>query len=310
MDKLKIAIALINYNGLENTLDCLASLRQIKADKSAVEIIVVENGSTDGSREALANIRDIHLVTSFENLGFAGGANLGINYALKRNADYIIILNNDTIVDKLAVSKLVQATKAGDIISPKIYFAPGFEFHKSRYKKNELGRVIWYAGGKIDWDNIIGIHLGVDQVDRGQFKTRQVVDFATGCCMLVKRSVFAKIGLFDEKYFLYLEDLDFSTRAQKANFKIIFEPQAIIWHKNAGSVGGSGSKTQDYYITRNRLFFAAKYARIRTKFAVLKQIIKSASDQTRRQALLDFLTFRFGSYRHHRESEDPDSHSR
>lgn len=293
MDKLKIAIVVVNYRGLADTLDCLDSLRQV-VGKVDIEIIVVENGSDDGSREALANLKDIHLVTSFENLGFAGGANLGINYALKRNADYIIILNNDTIVDKLAVSKLVQATRAGDIISPKIYFAPGFEFHKSRYQKNELGRVVWYAGGKIDWDNIIGIHLGVDQVDRGQFKTRQVIDFATGCCMLVKRSVFEKIGLFDEKYFLYLEDLDFSTRAQKANFKIIFEPQAIIWHKNAGSVGGSGSKTQDYYITRNRLLFAAKYARIRTKFAVLKQIIKSASDQTKRQALLDFLILRLG----------------
>ncbi|MEK9146611.1 MAG: glycosyltransferase family 2 protein [Patescibacteria group bacterium] len=294
MDKLKVAIVIINYNGLENTLDCLDSLRQIEVGRNLVEIVVVENGSTDGSREALTNLKDIHLVTSFENLGFAGGANLGINYALKRNSDYIIIINNDTVVDKLALKKLMTATKVGDIISPKIYFAPGFEFHKERYKKSEQGKVIWYAGGKIDWDNIIGIHVGVDEVDTGQFNRRRQIDLATGACMLVKRQVFEKIGLFDQKYFLYLEDMDFATRAQKANFKIIFEPQAIIWHKNAGSVGGSGSKTQDYYITRNRLLFAAKYAKIRTKFAVLKQIIASASDRTKRQALLDFLTLRFG----------------
>lgn len=294
MDKLKIAIVVINYRGLENTLDCLDSLRQIEVGESVAEIVVVENGSTDGSLEALSGLKDIHLVTSFENLGFSGGANLGINYALKRNCDYIIILNNDTVVDKLAVQKLAGASRAGDIISPKIYFAPGFEFHKTRYKKDQLGKVIWYAGGKIDWDNIIGTHVGVDEVDNGQFNRRRQIDLATGACMLVKRQVFEKIGLFDEKYFLYLEDMDFCVRALKANFKILFEPKSIIWHKNAGSTGGSGSRLQDYYITRNRLLFAAKYAKIRTKFAVLKQIIKSAGDQTKRQALLDFLTLRFG----------------
>lgn len=294
MDKLKAAIVVVNYNGLENTLDCLESLRQIEVGRNLIEIIVVENGSTDGSGEALSNLKDIHLVVSFENLGFAGGANLGISFALKRNADYIIILNNDTVVDKLALLKLLAATKIGDIVSPKIYFAAGFEFHKERYKKDQRGKVIWYAGGKIDWDNIIGVHLGVDEVDIGQFNRRRRIDLATGACMLVKRQVFEKIGLFDQKYFLYLEDMDFATRAAKANFKIIYQPQARIWHKNAGSVGGSGSKIQDYYITRNRLLFAAKYAKIRTKFALLKQIIASCGDLTKRQALLDFLTLRFG----------------
>lgn len=294
MDKLKTAIVVVNYRGLENTLDCLASLHQMRTDKSEVEIIVVENGSDDGSREALTNLRDIHLVTSFENLGFAGGANLGILYALRRNADYVIILNNDTIASPVLVQKLLSATKTGDIISPKIYFAPGFEFHKTRYKKDELGKVIWYAGGKIDWDNIIGIHEGVDEPDTGQFNRRRRIDLATGACMLVKRQVFDKIGLLDEKYFLYLEDMDFCTRAQKAGFRIIFEPSAIIWHKNASSVGGSGSQTQDYYISRNRLLFAARYAKIRTKLAVAKLMMGNLGDQTKRQALVDFLTFRFG----------------
>lgn len=297
MDKLKVAIVVVNYKGLANTLDCLDSLRQL-VGKFDSDLIVVENGSDDGSQEALANIRDIHLVTSFKNLGFAGGANLGINYALKRNADYIIILNNDTIVAPTFVQKLLAATKQADIISPKIYFAPGFEFHKSRYSKNELGKVIWYAGGKIDWDNIIGIHLGVDQVDRGQFQKRQQIDLATGCCLLVKRQVFGKIGAFDEKYFLYLEDMDFCTRAQKAGFSILFEPSSVIWHKNAGSVGGSGSALQDYYITRNRLLFAAKYAKIRTKFAVLRQVASQINQPIKRKALLDFLrgNFNKGSF--------------
>lgn len=294
MDRLKVAVVVINYKGLANTLDCLSSLAKVESAENILEIIVVENGSGDGSAHALSKLKDIHLLTSFENLGFAGGANLGIKFARLRQADYVIILNNDTVVDKLAVVKLLSATKVGEVISPKIYFAPGFEFHKVRYKKEDSGKVIWYAGGKIDWDNIIGIHQGVDQIDKGQFNRRNQIDLATGACMMVKSEVFEKIGLFDEKYFLYLEDMDFCTRAKAAGVRIIFEPQAIIWHKNAGSTGGSGSALQDYYITRNRLLFAFKYAPVRTKLAVLRQVLRQINKPVKRKALIDFLTGNFG----------------
>ena len=112
--------------------------------------------------------------------------------------------------------------------------------------------------------------------------------------MLVKKEVFEKIGFFDEKYFLYLEDMDFCVRTLKAGFKILFEPKAIIWHKNAGSAGGSGSVLQDYFITRNRLIFAFKYANLRTKLAVLKQTLSQINIPAKRKALVDFATFNFG----------------
>jgi len=136
--------------------------------------------------------------------------------------------------------------------------------------------------------------LGVDEVDRGQFAKRKLITFATGACMLVKRSVFEKIGYFDEKYFLYLEDMDFCVRAKNAGFKIIFEPEAVLWHKNASSSGGSGSALQDYFITRNRLLFAFKFASIRTKFALFRQILGQIRSPIKRKALADFLTFNFG----------------
>ena len=112
--------------------------------------------------------------------------------------------------------------------------------------------------------------------------------------MLVKKEVFEKIGMFDEKYFLYLEDMDFCVRAKKAGFGITFFPQAKLWHKNAVASGGSGSLLQDYYITRNRLLFAFKFAKLRTKLAVLKQAVLKASNSTKRAALIDFLTYKFG----------------
>lgn len=293
MAKIRIAIVIINYKGLENTLDCLDSLRKMDINEYDVDLIVVENGSQDGSAEALSNLKDIQLISSQINLGFSGGANLGIKHALKRDANFVMIVNNDVTVDKLLIKNIMSATKVGQIISPKIYFASGFEFHK-RYKKSDLGKVIWYAGAKIDWQNIIGIHIGVDEIDNGQFNKRHEIDLATGACMLTKAEVFEKIGLFDEKYFLYLEDMDFCTRAKQAGFKIIFEPKAVLWHKNAASSGGSGSNLQDYYISRNRLLFATKYANLRTKFAVIRQALGQIKIPQKRKALFDFLTFNFG----------------
>ena len=131
-------------------------------------------------------------------------------------------------------------------------------------------------------------------MDRGQFKVRKQITFATGACMLVKREIFEKVGFFDKKYFLYLEDMDFCVRIKSAGFRIIFEPEAIVWHKNASSSGGSGSLLQDYFITRNRLLFAFKHASFKTKFAVSRQVIGQIKSPIKRKALFDFVTFNFG----------------
>ena len=289
---MKVAIIVLNYNGYQNTIDCVASLKKIKG-KNKVEIIVVDNASIDESRKNLPNLKGIKLILNDKNLGYSGGNNVGIKYALENNFDAALILNNDTYTDQNLITNLVNATKEAEIVCPKIYFAPGYEFHKSRYAKKDIGKVIWYAGGHIDWDNILGVHDGVDEVDNGQFQKTREIDMATGAALFVKSEVFKKIGMFDEKYFLYLEDMDFCVRAKKSCFKIIFEPSAILWHKNAGS-SSSGSPLQDYYITRNRLLFAAKYARLRTKFALLRQIITKIKEPIKRKALFDFLMLKFG----------------
>jgi len=291
---MKIAIVVLNYNGKENTLACINSIKKLNKSNYKVKLIVVDNASNDGSREALSKIKDITLVKNDKNLGYSGGNNIGIKHALSLGSEYILILNNDTIVEKSLIINLINSAKKGDIVSPKIYFAKGFEFHKNRYKKEDLGKVIWYAGGKIDWQNVIGIHIGVDEVDHGQFSKRLEINLATGACMLIKRQVFEKIGFFDKKYFLYLEDMDFCVRAKRAGFKIIFEPKAFLWHKNASSAGGSGSVTQDYFITRNRLLFAFKYAKLRTKLAVFRQNLSQINIPVKRKALIDFVTFNFG----------------
>ncbi len=289
----KIAVIVLNYKGLEDTLECIESLKRCTTKGIDLDIIVVDNNSDDGSVEALSKIKDIILLSNDANLGFAGGNNTGIKEALKRDDDLIIILNNDTYVDRQFIKEMAKAIIDADIISPKIYFAPGFEYH-DKYNKEELGKVIWYAGGYIDWDNVIGHHIGVDEVDNGQYDRKKEIDLATGACFGASARVFENVGMFDEKYFLYLEEMDLCVRAKRAGFKLAFAPKAVIWHKNARSTGGSGSKLQDYYITRNRLLFAFKWAKIRTKFAVLRQVIGQAGSSVKRKALIDFLTFNFG----------------
>jgi GT2 family glycosyltransferase len=271
----KVYISILNFKSRKNTMDCLRSVNKIRKINFSLNIILIDNASSENFYldEDFKSEIPIKIIKTDSNLGFSGGNNIGFKYALENGADYICLLNNDTVVDEFFLENLLkigEENKEFGILVPKIYFAKGFEFYKG-YKENELGKVIWYAGGKMDWKNVIGYHSGVDRVDRGQFDKSGETELATGCCMLIKKEVFKNIGNLDDKYFLYYEDSDLSMRAKNAGFKIIYVPDSIIWHKNAGSQGGSGSALQDYYITRNRLLFGFKYAPVRSKLALFKE---------------------------------------
>lgn len=301
-----IFISVLNFNGSKNTQECIDSLKKIVIKDLKVTIIVVDNGSSEKlslKDNSWDNIK-LKILTNSKNEGFSGGHNISIKEALKDNANYIILLNNDTYVDKNFLIEMIKAAEIDEkigILAPKIYFAPNYEFHKNRYEKSELGRVFWYAGGVMDWKNIIAFHRGVDMVDVGQFDKVESTDFASGCCMMIRVDVLKKVGFFDNKYFLYYEDSDFNIRTKKAGFKILYIPKSIIFHKNAGSSGGSGSRLQDYYITRNRLIFGMKYAPIRAKIAILKESMKIifTGRYWQRRGVLDFYFGRLGkgSYR-------------
>ena len=296
---INVFISLVNFNGAKDTLECLNSINDLVLKNIKLSVVVVDNASEEklDIKEDLLKNSSLKVIQSYKNLGFSGGHNLAIKYAMENGADYIVVLNNDVILDKNLIAELIESSeKEGDIISPKIYFAKGFEFHKDRYKDSEKGKVLWYAGGEMDWNNLIGHHRGVDEVDSGQFDKKEQTDFASGCCMLVKKEVVEKIGYLDERYFLYYEDNDYSQRAKNKGFKIFYEPKAFLWHKNAGSVGGSGSTLQDYYITRNRLLFGMSYASLRTKIALFKEsinfLLKGRAMQ--KKGVFDFYLRRFG----------------
>lgn len=125
----------------------------------------------------------------------------------------------------------------------------------------------------MDWDNINGSHRGVDEVDKGQYDTPSSTDLLTGCCVLFPRQILEKTNGFDEKYFLYYEDADINERIKRMGFTIWYQPTAVLWHINAGATGGSGSVLQDYFISRNRMLFGMRYARLRTRIALVRESI-------------------------------------
>ncbi|OGM05223.1 hypothetical protein A2715_04690 [Candidatus Woesebacteria bacterium RIFCSPHIGHO2_01_FULL_39_32] len=295
----KVFVVILNWNRPDDTVECLESINRLSVVGYQLSVVVVDNASSDDSIEKIQNDKlKFKIIENKENLGFAGGNNVGIKYAIKNGADYVMVLNNDTIVHPDLVLRIIEATKKHSnfgVASPKIYFEREFEFHKERYKKDDLGKVIWYAGGQIDWDNVYGKTRGVDEVDKGRYDEVEETDFATGTCMFLSRKALEKVGLFDEKYFMYYEDTDLSLRIKKAGFKVLYIPKAVVWHKVAQS-SGIGSKLNDYFTTRNRLLFGMRYARLRTRFALYKESLRLlvTAREWQKRGILDFYFGRFG----------------
>lgn len=277
----KVSIVILTRNALGLTRDQLIDMANLETAGIRPECLVVDNASEDKTEEVLKGYKlpnmDYKFIETGANLGFAGGNNVGIKDAFDRGSDYVILMNNDLILPKDIVTKLIsfmEESPGVGLSSPKMYFAKGYEFHKDRYKNSELGNVFWYAGGIIDRNNAYSSHRGVDEVDHGQYDKTEETDFANGACLVIRREVIEKIGYLDDSLFLYWEDADFSQRAKKAGFKVVYYPGTHLWHKVSASTGGSGSTTNDYFLTRNRFYFAKKYLTPRVKFAVWRDTLK------------------------------------
>lgn len=302
----RVFVIILSWNVKKDTIETIKSLINSRIKGFNLEIVVVDSASTDGSAQEVAKFFNTakiksgittKLIELDNNLGFAEGNNVGIRYSLNAGADYIVLLNDDTLVDSLMLFNLlieIKRYKDAGAISPKIYFAKGYEFHK-RYKSKDLGHVIWYAGGKIDWDNVYGSNRGVDEVDKGQYDRISETDFTTGCCVIFPRKVLEEVGLYDKRYFAYLEDADLSQRMKTCGWKVLFTPRAHLWHKVSQS-SGIGSDLNDYFLTRNRMMFGIKYARLRTKLALLRESLKLLfiGRKWQKIGIRDFYLCKFG----------------
>ena len=248
-------IVIINYNGAKYQNDCIKSIKAMDYDN--LFTVVVDSNSSDNSIELLKrDYEDVIVLQQLDNCGVAKGNNIGIKYCLEKNADYIMLLNNDVVLDKELMIALLAEADEKTVTVPKIYY----------YEPNN---VIWYAGGEINWKKGDTIHYGINDMDSMEFDTEQNVNYAPTCCMLINSKVFGKVGFMDEKVFMYYDDTDFCVRLIENEIGIKYVPRAKMWHKVSSSVGGQNSKLQVYYMVRNGLYFRHKYKK---KFGILSQV--------------------------------------
>jgi GT2 family glycosyltransferase len=245
-----VYVIVLSWNGKNDTLECLASLRQLTYPNA--RIVVVDNASSDGTGDALRSaFPNIELIVNNSNLRFAGGNNVGIRRALERGAEYVLMLNNDTVVDPKFLSRLVEAAQSNKqigIVGPKIcYF--------------DDPRRIWFAGGLIKWWRGRVAHIGIREVDNGGYDATTEVDYITGCCMLIKREVIETIGMLDERYYIYGEDVDLCIRASQSGYESLYVPSSRVWHKLSASTKGHLSWFKNWNKLKSQLRLMARYAR-------------------------------------------------
>jgi len=249
MGQPSVSVILVNWNGRNDTLECLHSLA--KVSYAPMHIIMVDNASADDSVDAVKReFPSVEMIPNKTNLRFAGGNNIGIKHALERGSDYILLLNNDTTVDAEFLTELVKAADADPgigMVGAKIYYY-------------DDPKRIWFAGGRIEWWKGWISHIGLREEDRGQYDTARAVDYITGCCLLVKRPVIEKIGNLDEQFFMYGEDVDWCLRVCKAGFRLVYEPKAKIWHKLSVSAGGHLSWYKNWNKLKSTIRLVARYA--------------------------------------------------
>ena len=244
--EIKVSIIVVNFNGRNDTLECLESLYKI--DYPRYEVVVVDNGSTDGSVEAVKlKFPKAVIIENKENLGFAAGNNRGISCALRNGAGFIMLLNNDACVAQETVSALVAAMQG----NANIGAAGPLIMH---WGTNER---VWSCGQRIDW--LKGI---CKQFKENHYGDTEVfdVDALSGCAMMLKASILPECGLFDERLFLYGEDTDVCLRIKKKGFRLLCVPAAKVWHKIGKTIGGNDVPDYLYYNARNRLWFMKQYA--------------------------------------------------
>jgi GT2 family glycosyltransferase len=294
----KVFIIVLNWNKWKDTIECLESL--LILDYPHYRIVVVDNNSTDGSVErikswARGDIRvesdfikgassnqkriieceeagheddlqtGITLIQSGSNLGYAGGNNIGIRYAVTKQADFIWILNNDTVVDKNALSEMVSMAKTDKkigMVGSKLFY-------------HDQPKIIQAAGGGYFsfWKGF-SRHCGLKEADIGQWDQVFEPGYLTGSSLLLRSEVINSIGFMDETFFLYGEELEWQIRARNHGWKLVYCPTSIIWHKDSASLSDK-KPIIDFYTTRNWLRVVKRYKSYALPAAVCFQLLRA-----------------------------------
>jgi GT2 family glycosyltransferase len=263
-----VVSVILNTNRRQDTLECLDSLAANGYENHS--IIVLDNASTDGSADAIRSMHpSVRVLPLSQNFGYAGNNNVGIEAALADGADWVFVLNEDTILAPDCIARLVDAGERDQrigIVGPMVYH------------HNEQN-VIQSAGGKLsrDWT---AFHLGENALDEGQFAETHPVDWISGCAILVRRPVIEDVGMIDARYFYFWEETEWCLRAGRAGWEIVHVPEAKLWHKGVQR-DYRPKPTVTYYATRNRLMTLAKHhAPVAVRLRAWLQIARTLTSWT------------------------------
>jgi GT2 family glycosyltransferase len=252
--KARCTVIVLNFNGEQLLPACLDSLR--RQTGAPIDTVVVDNASSDGSAQLVAQkYPSVRFIALERNSGFSIANNVAMRNALERGSDYVLLLNNDTFAAPDFVSQMlgvIEGDSSIAVVCPKIFFA---------HDPDKL----WYAGGDFSLWTSVTSHRGWKQIDKGQFDHFRGITQATGCAMLVRCSAMRDVGLLDEQFWIYAEDLDWSIRFAKKGYQLAFAPWAHLWHldgaTNVKALGSGSQAVRQFLSTRNMIFIMRKHAR-------------------------------------------------
>ncbi len=256
---MSIGVVILNWNGKEDTLNCLASFQE--STYKNFELIVVDNGSTDDSVSCVKEkFPDVTLLETSKNLGYAGGNNVGISYALKKNHAFVLLLNNDTVVSKDMLKSFMESAEK----NPGVGIFGGVPLLFSNPEKLD------HLGG--NWNRKKAQFELIGRGEKSSFSWKEPLDYVCGCCMLIRKEVFHKIGVLEPDYFLFWEEADFCMRAKRAGFDTAVCHEATLLHKvSASFIGGSIHKT--YFWWRNRFLWIKRNCPVKERLSISLRVL-------------------------------------
>ena len=244
-----VFVLILSYNGKHLLEECLPSV--LGMDYPNFEVVVIDNGSSDTTQEFLRGVYpQVQTVVISPNVGYARGFNAGLEYAAERGAEYFLIMNNDTVIDRGALSALTETAIANDragFVSGKVLF---FDCPDVLQTVGKCEHPILWNGGEIGWG----------EKDIGQYECVSERIFADDVYTLVNRNVYDEIGGYDAEFFLQCEEWDWQLRAKKLGWRIYYTPSAKLWHRGGATTGGLGSPISRYFLNRNWIVVMAKHA--------------------------------------------------
>jgi GT2 family glycosyltransferase len=260
-------VVVLSWNGREDTLACLRSLA---AADPRPQVVCVDNGSTDGSAEAVrAEFPDVALIENGANLGFAGGNNVGIRHALERGAEWVVLLNNDAVLAPDAIGAFERAAREhprAGVLGGKVLL-------------DDPPDRVWFAGQRFNARlGYSGRPRGSGRRDRGRYERTIPVDRAVGALMAASREAISAAGMLDDQLFAYVEDVDWCLRVREAGFEVLLVPAVRAWHRVSSSGGGESVSTHPlYYGVRNTIVVCERHAPLGRVGTALRRLVVSAS---------------------------------